>query len=58
VAKLELHAKRMKKEKKRMEKIHRIEMRARDTKELGIVIVVFICAIIYDVVALITKGFV
>jgi hypothetical protein len=52
VVELELQVKQMIKERKRMEKLHRIEMRARDKKEVGIVIVVAICAIIYGVVAL------
>ena len=58
VTELEALIKEMNKERKQMEKIHRMEMKAMEKKEIGILIVVAICAILYGVVALVTRGFV
>ena len=55
---LESEVERMKKEQKLITKAHRIELRWREKKELGIAIFVGIIAFAYVVSALVIRGFV
>jgi hypothetical protein len=55
---LEYVIKKMKEDNKKLAKIHRQEIRWREKKELGLLIAVGVCAMLYAVVALATRGFV
>jgi hypothetical protein len=57
-AKLENVLENMIEDNKKLQKIHREEIRWREKKELGIVVVAGVCAMLYVVVALATRGFV
>jgi hypothetical protein len=58
IADMEVLIKQMNKEKKKMEKLHIMEIRARDKKELRILLVFLLAAIVYVVIAMMTRGFV
>jgi hypothetical protein len=57
-AQLELQNKKMAEEIRRMQKLHKLELRWRDKKEVGLVIGVALCAMVYVVLALTVRGFV
>ena len=56
--KLENVVEKMIQDNKKLQKIHREELRWREKKELGIMVAVGLCAMLYVVVALATRGFV
>jgi uncharacterized membrane protein YkvA (DUF1232 family) len=57
-AQLELQNKKMAEEIRRMQKLHKLELRWRDKKEVGLVIGVALCAMVYVVLPLTVRGFV
>jgi hypothetical protein len=57
-AKLENVVENLIQDNKKLRKIHREEIRWREKKELGIVAAVGVCAMLYVVAALATRGFV
>jgi hypothetical protein len=57
-AQLKLHIKKIIKEARKMEKHHKLELRWRDKKEVGLVIGVALCAMLYVVLALTVRCFV
>ena len=57
LAELELELQKMKGNKNKMAKNHREEMRNKDRKEMMIFVVIAACIVMYECVALITKGF-
>ena len=57
-SKLENVVEKMIQDNKKLQKIHREELRWREKKELGIALAVGLCAMMYVVVALATRGFV
>ena len=58
ISQLESEIKKIKVEKKIMQKTHRMEMRGRDRKEIAIVLCVLAFVFLYAIFAILVRGFV